>query len=273
MTGKTRSAKEMGIRTGISGKRVAGAGVQEGFRTIILAAGKGKRMKSDLAKVLHPVGGVPMLTHPIAAARTAGSRKIVVVIGHQAERIRRLFDKDDLIFVEQHDQLGTGHAVLQAREVFQDYEGTIVILCGDVPLILPETVRVLHDRHRSEKAIVTVLTTIPDKPAGYGRVVKADDGTILRIVEDKDATSEEKQIREINTGIYCVESRFLFTALAGLGNRNVQGEYYLTDIVQIASGKGLRVTSALAADPVEVMGINTPEELETAGRLMGMRGR
>jgi UDP-N-acetylglucosamine diphosphorylase/glucosamine-1-phosphate N-acetyltransferase len=267
------STKERGIRAGIVRRHNAGARMQGGFRTIILAAGKGKRMKSDLAKVLHPVGGVPMLTHPIAAARMAGSRNIAVVIGHQAEQIRRLFDKGDLIFVEQRNQLGTGHAVLQAREVFRDYEGTVVILCGDVPLILPETVRALYDRHRSERAVVTVLTTIPDKPAGYGRVVKADDGTILRIVEDKDATPAEKRIREINTGIYCVESCFLFTALAGLGNRNVQGEYYLTDIVELASGKGLRVTSALAADPVEVMGINTPEELETAGRLMGMRGR
>jgi len=256
----------------MSGKGDAGAGVREGFRTIILAAGKGKRMKSDLAKVLHPVGGLPMLTHPVAAARVAGSRNITVVVGRQAERIRELFAKDDLIFVEQRDQLGTGHAVLQARDVFRDYEGTIVILCGDVPLILPETVRALFDRHRSERAAVTVLTTIPDQSAGYGRVVKAHDGTILRIVEDKDATPEEKQIREINTGIYCAESRFLFTALAGLGNRNAQGEYYLTDIVEMASGKGLRVASALAADPLEVMGINTPEELESAGRRMALRG-
>jgi len=272
MMGKTRSSKEMKTERGMSGNSDAAAGMQEGFWTIILAAGKGKRMKSDLAKVLHPVGGIPMLNHPVAAARAAGSRKIVVVIGHQAERIRLLFGKDDLIFVEQRDQLGTGHAVLQTREVFRDYEGTIVILCGDVPLILPETVRALHDRHRSEGAIVTVLTTIPDKPAGYGRAVKADDGTVLRIVEDKDATPEEKRIREINTGIYCVESRFLFSALAGLGNCNAQGEYYLTDIVEIASRKGLRVTSALAADPMEVMGINTPEELETADRRLRIRG-
>lgn len=263
----------MRTRGRMSGKSDAGAEAREGFSTIILAAGKGKRMKSDLAKVLHPVGGVPMLTHPVAAARAAGSRRIVVVIGHQAERIRELFGKGDLTFVEQPEQLGTGHAVLQAREVFRDYEGTIVILCGDVPLILPETVRALHDRHRFERAAVTVLTTIPADPAGYGRVVKAGDGTVLRIVEHKDATPEERLIREINTGIYCVESRFLFTALGGLGNRNAQGEYYLTDIVGIASGKGLRVVSALADDPMEVMGINTPEELETAGRLMGMRGR
>ena len=132
----------------MNGKRDTEERVKEGFCTIILAAGKGKRMKSTLAKVLHPVGGVPMLTHSIAAARAAGSQRIVVVIGHQAERIRALYRADDLLFAEQREQLGTGHAVLQAREFFRDYEGAIIILCGDVPLILPETVRALYDRHR-----------------------------------------------------------------------------------------------------------------------------
>jgi UDP-N-acetylglucosamine diphosphorylase/glucosamine-1-phosphate N-acetyltransferase len=246
---------------------------QEGFWAILLAAGKGKRMKSGLTKVLHPVCGVPMLTHSVAAARAAGARKIVVVIGHQAGRIRELFGKDELIFVEQRTLLGTGHAVLQAEEAFKDYTGTVVILCGDVPLIRPETVRALFDCHRSEGAVVTVLTTIPAEPAGYGRVVKAKDGRVLKIVEDKDATAEEKQIREINTGIYCVECRFLFDAVSGLGNRNAQGEYYLTDIVEIASKNGLCVKSTLAGNPEEVMGINTCEELEKACQRMKERGR
>jgi UDP-N-acetylglucosamine diphosphorylase/glucosamine-1-phosphate N-acetyltransferase len=237
---------------------------REGFRTIILAAGKGKRMKSDLAKVLHPVCGVPMLAYSVAAARAAGAQKIVVVIGHQAERIRELFKKDELLFVEQHALLGTGHAVLQAKEAFKDYAGSVVILCGDVPLIRSETVRALYECHRSDDAVVTVLTTIPAEPSGYGRVVKAKDGRVLKIVEDKDATPDEKRIREINTGIYCAESPFLFDAVSSLGNRNAQGEYYLTDIVEIASKKGLRVTSVLADDPEEVMGINTCEELEKA---------
>lgn len=242
------------------------AGEQEGFRTIILAAGKGKRMKSDLAKVLHLVCGVPMLTYSVAAARAAGALKIVVVIGHQAGRIRELFGKDELLFVEQRALLGTGHAVLQAEEALKGYTGSVVILCGDVPLIRPETVRALYDRHRSEDAVLTVLTTIPVEPSGYGRVVKAKDGRVLKIVEDKDATPDEKRIREINTGIYCVESPFLFDVVSRLGNRNAQGEYYLTDIVEIASKEGLRVTSILADDPEEVMGINTCEELEKACR-------
>jgi len=249
------------------------ARTEEGFWTIILAAGKGKRMKSDLAKVLHPVCGVPMLIHSVAAARAAGTKKIVVVIGHQAERIRRLFGKDEVVFAEQHDLLGTGHAVQQTREVFTGYTGTVVILCGDVPLIRPETIRSLYDRHRSERAVVTVLTTIPAEPAGYGRVVKAKDGGVLRIVEEKDATPEEKRIREINTGIYCVESRFLFEAVGSLSNRNAQAEYYLTDIVEFAFKKGCRVISVLVPDSEEVMGINTSMELENACHLMEARGR
>jgi UDP-N-acetylglucosamine diphosphorylase/glucosamine-1-phosphate N-acetyltransferase len=247
------------------------AGGKQGFSTIILAAGKGKRMKSDLAKVLHPLCGLPMLTYLVAAARAAGAEMIVVVIGHQAEQIRERFGGQGLIFAEQQEQLGTGHAVLQAAEAFRDHDGTIVILCGDVPLIQPETVRPLYDRHRTEGATVTVLTTIPEDPAGYGRVVKADDGRVVKIVEEKDAAPEEKKIREINTGIYCVESRFLFSAVAGLGNRNAQGEYYLTDIVEIACNNGLQASSSTAPDPVEVMGINTPEDLERAGRRMAAR--
>lgn len=242
-----------------------------GWSVMILAAGKGKRMKSDLAKVLHPLCGLPMLAYPVAAARAAGAERIVVVIGHQAEQIRERFRNQGLIFAEQPEQLGTGHAVLQAAGAFQGYDGTVVILCGDVPLIRPETVLSLHDRHRSEGAAVTVLTTIPADPAGYGRVVKADDGAVAKIVEEKDASPEEKKIREINTGIYCIESRFLFPAAARLGNRNAQGEYYLTDIVEMARNEGLRTRSSLAPDPVEVMGINTPEELERADRLMAAR--
>ena len=252
----------------MSGK---GGPAEPGFSTIILAAGKGKRMQSDLAKVLHPLCGVPILTYPIATARAAGAEKIVVVIGHQAEQIRDGFADQGLIFVEQREQLGTGHAVLQAAEPFRDHEGTIAILCGDVPLIRPETVRSLYEHHRRGGATVTVLTTIPENPTGYGRVVKEESGRVAGIVEEKDATTEQKKIREINTGIYCVESRFLFTAVAALGNRNAQGEYYLTDIVEIAFRQGLQTLSTVAPDPVEVMGINTPGELETAGRRMAAR--
>jgi UDP-N-acetylglucosamine diphosphorylase/glucosamine-1-phosphate N-acetyltransferase len=256
----------------MKGEIDAPGGAKDGFCTIILAAGRGTRMKSDLAKVLHPLCEVPMLSYPVEAARAAGSERIAVVIGHQAEQIRETFRNQRLIFVEQREQLGTGHAVLQAREVFQGYDGAIVILCGDVPLIRPATVRSLYERNHSERAAVTVLTVILEEPSGYGRVVKTGGGSVLKIVEEKDATAKERQIREINTGIYCVESRFLFTSVAGLSNRNAQREYYLTDIIEIACKKGMKVDSFLAGDPLEVMGINTPEDLERAGRRMESQG-
>ncbi len=241
------------------------------FSTIILAAGKGTRMKSDLAKVLHPISGVPMLSYTIAAARAAGSKRIVAVIGHQAKLIRELFQDQDLIFVEQKELLGTGHAVLQAKKAFRGKNENIIILCGDVPLIRPETLRALYGKREQDHAAVVVLTAIVDNPTGYGRVLKAADGQVARIVEEKDAAAEEKRVREINTGIYCVESRFLFTAVARLENKNTQHEYYLTDIIEIACKDGIRATSLTVSDPREVMGINTPEELQQAETIIESR--
>ncbi|MDI6776254.1 MAG: sugar phosphate nucleotidyltransferase [Syntrophales bacterium] len=235
--------------------------------TIILAAGKGTRMKSDLAKVLYPICGKPMLTYPVDVARAAGSEKIVVIIGHQASLVREAFKDEGLIFVEQREQLGTGHAVLQAQEPFPDYDGTILILCGDVPLLRSSTVRALFEYHISENSVVTVLTATHDNPSGYGRVVKGERGEVLRIVEERDTTEEEKRIREINSGIYCVESKFLFEALAKIGRENTQEEYYLTDIVEIACREGHLVRSFTASDPKEVMGINTPDDLKVVCRM------
>jgi bifunctional N-acetylglucosamine-1-phosphate-uridyltransferase/glucosamine-1-phosphate-acetyltransferase GlmU-like protein len=174
-----------------------------------------------------------------------------------------------LIFVEQYEQLGTGHAVLQARDVFHGYNGTILILCGDVPMLSASTIRALLEVHILEKSIVTVLTTILDNPSGYGRVIKeGEKGEISRIVEEKDASLAEKKIREINTGIYCVESNFLFRAVGDIGNENIQKEYYLTDIVGIAWQKGFKTRSFITANSFEVMGINTPDDLEKASERM-----
>jgi UDP-N-acetylglucosamine diphosphorylase/glucosamine-1-phosphate N-acetyltransferase len=239
------------------------------FSTIILAAGKGTRMKSDIAKVLHTLKGEPLLAWPLRAARAAGSTRIVVVIGHQGEKIREQFPDPELIFVEQKELLGTGHAVLQAKEAFQGRNEEIVILCGDVPLIKPETIRALYEKRKSDGAAVTVLTTIVDEPKGYGRVIKSDDDRVERIVEEKDATTDERLVREINTGIYCALSPFLFDAVASLGDNNAQREYYLTDIIEIACKNGLKATTMTVFDPAEVAGINTPEDLERAA--MGVR--
>jgi len=236
---------------------------------IILAAGKGTRMRSDLAKVLHLLCGKPMLTYSINVARMVGADKIAVVIGHQSNAVREAFKDQGLIFVEQREQRGTGHAVLQARNTFRDYQGTIIILCGDVPLLPPSTVMNLFEFHASEKSVVTVLTTILDNPHGYGRVLKgADDREVLKIVEEKDASPHERKIKEINTGIYCVDCNFLFQAVAEIGNENIQKEYYLTDIVGIAQEKGLKTRSLITANSAEVMGINTPDDLARASGLI-----
>lgn len=238
------------------------------FCAVILAAGKGTRMKSDLAKVLHLLEGRPLLAYSIDAARNAGAEKIVVVVGHQAQAVRELFADSGVVFVEQRPQLGTGHAVQQARDELKDYKGMTVILCGDVPLLQSSTIAGLIEKHRSSGAHVTVMTTCPADPKGYGRVVKDSEGNILKIVEERDASSTEKNLREINTGIYCADTGFLFSALGKITNNNNQREYYLTDIVEVACRDGFRAGSYLASDYVEVMGINTPDELTRAGEYL-----
>lgn len=232
--------------------------------TIVLAAGKGTRMQSDQAKVLHRLCGEPMLAYSLRLAKTICSEKIVVIVGHQAERVRRAFPMPELIFADQRPQLGTGHAVLQARDHFSDYTGMILILCGDVPCLKAETVQSLIGQHCRQQAVVTVMTTLLDDPGSYGRVLTGPDGDVLRIVEARDATDRERKVQEINTGIYCADSRFLFEAVAQIRNDNSQQEYYLTDIIEIARKTGLRVSSFVAADSFEVMGINTLEDLERA---------
>jgi UDP-N-acetylglucosamine diphosphorylase/glucosamine-1-phosphate N-acetyltransferase len=238
------------------------------FCALILAAGKGTRMKSDLAKVLHELNGKPVLYYSIATAKEAGAEKIVAVIGHQADIVRKIFAKSGCVFVEQNPQLGTGHAVLQAKEVLSNYKGLTVILCGDVPLLKPATIKSLVKNHIASQSTVSVLTTIPPSPHAYGRIVKDKKGDVLKIVEYKDATADEKKIREINTGIYCADTKFLFHALGKVTNTNRQREYYLTDIVEIACREEQKVKSFIASDYVEVMGINTLEELARAEKYL-----
>ena len=235
--------------------------------SLILAAGKGTRMQSDLAKVLHLLCGRPLLAYCLDAAKEIHSERIVVVIGHQADLVRNIFKDEDVIFVEQKEQMGTGHAVLQANDAFRGYNGNVLILCGDVPLLQVSTLEALIAFHEECRAVVTVMTVILDDPGSYGRVVKGNDGEILKIVEAKDATAEERLVGEINTGIYCVDGRFLFDAVSRLTNRNAQKEYYLTDILEIARGEALKTAAFVAADPIEVMGINTPEDLAVASRI------
>lgn len=238
------------------------------FSTLILAAGKGTRMKSDLVKVLHLLRGRPLLSYVVEAAKSAGSQDISIIVGYQADAVREKFREGGLHFIEQRELLGTGHAVLQARAKFAGYTGDILILCGDVPLLQSATLRSLWACHQTGKKALTVLTTVMIDPAGYGRIVKGPDGKVSRIVEERDATEAEKAIKEINAGIYCVNSLFLFDALRKITNNNAQHEYYLTDIIAIAHESGAGAGSLIVADYREVMGINTPRELREAHNYM-----
>ncbi|HEY6837715.1 MAG TPA: bifunctional UDP-N-acetylglucosamine diphosphorylase/glucosamine-1-phosphate N-acetyltransferase GlmU [Geobacteraceae bacterium] len=233
---------------------------------IVIAAGKGTRMKSNLAKVLHPVGGEPMVCWPVAAAQEVGAGTIVLVVGHQAQEVQQCFaGHGGIAFALQEEQLGTGHAVACAANHLRGFRGTVVILCGDVPLIRVDTLRAMLACHEKRSAVVTVLTTQLDDPFGYGRVIKSDDGRVLHIVEEKDADAEQKRIREINSGIYCVEAEFLFDAVQNITNENAQTEYYLTDIVKIAADRGGLCVAYETRDVVEVMGVNDRVQLAAAG--------
>ncbi len=237
----------------------------EATAAVILAAGKGTRMKSDLVKVMHPLGGAPMIEYPVEAARRAGAARIVIVAGHQSEKVREHFSgMDDIGIALQEAQLGTGHAVSCAAPLLAGFRGMVLILCGDVPLLKAETLREMAALHENSGAVLTVLTATRDNPYGYGRVIKGADGAVLRIVEEKDTDAAQRQVREINSGIYCVESGFLFDAVGGLSADNAQGEFYLTDIVQAAVQSGRRCISFQVADPEEVMGVNDRVQLAAA---------
>lgn len=239
----------------------------DGIAAIVIAAGKGTRMKSNLAKVLHSVGGEPMVCWPVATAREAGAGEIVLVVGHQAQDVQECFaGQAGIAFALQEEQLGTGHAVACAVNLLHGFRGTVMILCGDVPLIRVDTLRAMLAFHKERKAVVSVLTTQLDNPFGYGRVVKCGkDGRVLHIVEEKDADAEQKSIAEINAGIYCADSEFLFDAVKNLTNENAQKEYYLTDIVKIAADQGSLCVAYQTQDAVEVMGVNDRVQLAAAG--------
>jgi bifunctional UDP-N-acetylglucosamine pyrophosphorylase/glucosamine-1-phosphate N-acetyltransferase len=248
----------------------------ENLAVVILAAGKGKRMRSGLVKVLHPLLGRQMLGFPLECALDGlHSGKTVVVIGHQAEQIRTAFPDPKITFVEQKEQLGTGHAVAMAEPMLKDFQGTILILSGDTPLITAQTLLEMVKHHRHEKATLTILTAFREVPTGYGRVIrgKGAAGKVQRVVEEKDATQQQQKIKEVNTGIYCVEAPFLFQALAALRADNAQKEYYLPDIIEAALRKKKKVATITAPDAVEVMGINTRAELAQAEDIVADRVR
>jgi len=234
--------------------------------TVILAAGAGTRMKSDTAKVLHRICGQTLLAYVVDAARKAGSSEIIAVVGRQADQVRE--SVKDVTFVMQEEQLGTGHAVMQARPLLEGRDATVLVLCGDTPLITPQTLKEAYETHVKNGNQVTVVTARVSDPTGYGRIIRGDDGRIRSIVEHRDATDEQRKIDEINSGIYFFEAPALIKALEGLKNANSQGEYYLTDTVEaILSSQG-SAGAYLAGDSSEILGINDRIQLAEAERIM-----
>jgi bifunctional UDP-N-acetylglucosamine pyrophosphorylase/glucosamine-1-phosphate N-acetyltransferase len=239
--------------------------------TVVLAAGKGKRMNSHLPKVLLRLGGKPIVEYVIDAAKQVGSKRIILVVGHKWEQAQSSLKHLDVEFVVQKEQLGTGHAVLQTKELLSDFKGDILILCGDVPLLRADTLKRLLSEHRDRKAAATVLTAIFEDPSGYGRVVRNQSGQVQKIVEDRDASAEEKRVREINSGTFCFDRTALFSVLDQVTNENEQGEYYLTDTVKLLLDQKRMVWAVVAEDPSETVGINSNQELQKAEEILSSR--
>ncbi len=241
-----------------------------GIYAIVLAAGKGTRMKSARAKVLHEVLFSPMICHVMDSLAELRARSFVVT-GHQADRVEEALAPYTPTFVRQDEQLGTGHAILATEGVLAAKTGTALILCGDTPLLRPQTLRQMAAAHTGSGNILTVMTTVLDDPAGYGRIISNGTGEVLRIVEEKDASAGERQIKEVNSGIYCVDLENLFPALHKIDDDNAQKELYLTDLVEIMTGNGAGVGRFLCREKNEILGVNSRIELEAANAIMRQR--
>jgi UDP-N-acetylglucosamine diphosphorylase/glucosamine-1-phosphate N-acetyltransferase len=235
---------------------------------VILAAGKGKRMKSNLPKVMHKIRGRPLIDYLVSTLEKLKFPRIILVVGYKKKMIFDFFKHRDFVFVEQKELLGTGHAVLQTKKMLEDFNGEVLVLFGDVPFISGITVENLVRTHQKTKAQATVLTAVLDQPKGYGRIIRRKDGSLEKIVEDEDASPKEKKIKEINTGIFCFNSRYLFPALQKIKKDNQQSEYYLTDTVDILRKQKHKVSAFVAQDPKEILGVNSMRQLRFLDKLM-----
>lgn len=236
------------------------------LKTLILAAGKGTRMKSELPKVIHEVNGIPMISKIIKVLEVLKPEENILILGHKKEEVLKVVG-EDADYVVQTEQLGTGHAVLQAKDKLKDYDGDVMVLCGDTPLLREETLEELYKFHRDTDSVTTILTSIYDNPFGYGRIVK-ENGLVKAIVEEKEADAEIKKIKEVNAGVYCFKGRELFDALSKITNNNEKGEYYLTDVIGIQVGEGKKVQSFVLNDNIEILGVNSKVELAQASKVL-----
>jgi len=240
-----------------------------GAAALIMAAGEGTRMKSGLPKVAHEILGVPMVRLVVDLARHAGCDPVVVVTGHRAEQVEELIP--DVRSVRQERQLGTGHAVMSAASEFADFEGSLLVLSGDTPLLRPDTIAGLIALRESSGAALTLLTARLPDPANYGRILRDRDGGVEAIVEHKDLADDQHDIDEVNTGTYCFDAAVLFAHLDRLSTENAQGEYYLTDMVEIFNREGMLVTAMLAEEPFETLGVNSRVQLAEATKVLQQR--
>ena len=248
--------------------------MEKNFATVIMAAGKGTRMKnSEKAKVMFEVAGKPMIQHVVDLAVALNSSRIIAVVGYYRESVTAYLHRTTptVEFAVQEPQLGTGHAVMQAKNLLGDFRGDVLVLSGDVPLLREQTIRELISVHREKKAVATILTTDLEDPSGYGRVLRGEEDNVVGIVEQKDATDNQRKVREINSGIYIFDNAHLFEALGHITTDNAQHEYYLTDVFGYYWKHGMKVAAQKAADFDEVRGVNTVGQLEEANEILQKR--
>lgn len=244
--------------------------MQEEVIAIILAAGKGTRMKSDKSKLVHKIYGKEIVLRSYENTKKAGINNIIAVVGHLKEQVKDVL-KDRVKYVYQEEMLGTGHAVMQAKEFLKGKKGKVVVLNGDVPILRPETIRNLVEKSITNKEYATLLTAIYDNPYGYGRIIRDEGGNVEGIVEEKDATEMQRKIKEINAGIYCFDIEELLKALDSINNDNASGEYYITDVIKIMNDNGLKTGAVIVEDNTEILGVNDRVQLEILTKILRMR--
>ena len=244
--------------------------MENNIMAIVMAAGKGTRMKSKKSKLVQKIFGKEVVKRAVENAKNAGVNDIVAVVGYQKEEVMAVLG-DTVKYAFQEDMMGTGHAVLMAKEYLQGKKGKVLVLNGDVPLIRPETLNKLIEKSIENKEYATLLTAIYDNPKGYGRIIRDEGGNVLAIVEEKDTTDEQKEIKEINAGIYCFDIEELLSALDEIKPNNAQGEYYITDVIGIMNKKGLKTGAVVVEDNTEILGINDRIQLEMLTKVLQMR--
>ena len=240
----------------------------KGLAVIVLAAGKGTRMKSPIAKVLHPIKNQPLLYYVLESLVPLNPDFSILVVGFQSEVVKESFSDRGLIFVEQKEQLGTGHAAQQAKLALHDFSGDVLVVCGDMPLIKSQTLADLVEKHREKKSACTVLTLKSSEKKDFGLVIRDEKGLVSKIVEYKDASEDQKKVDEFNSGVYCFDKYLFLKVLDGIDDNNIQKEYYLTDTIEYIVSNGFLVESLQITDNTQLLGINTQEDLSLAEKIL-----